>query len=188
MSYQKPKGTNDILPGTSEKWQFVEETARLIFKDYQYQEIRTPIFEHYEVISRSVGDTTDIVSKEMYDFYDKGDRHVTLRPEGTAPIVRAFVENKLYGPEYTKPYKTYYMGPMFRYERPQAGRLRQFHQIGVEAFGSENPALDVEIMAMALDFFKQLGIQQIKLVINSLGDKETRATYRQALIDFRLFK
>ena len=184
MSYQKPKGTNDILPGTSEKWQFVEETARLIFKDYQYQEIRTPIFEHYEVISRSVGDTTDIVSKEMYDFYDKGDRHVTLRPEGTAPIVRAFVENKLYGPEYTKPYKTYYMGPMFRYERPQAGRLRQFHQIGVEAFGSENPALDVEIMAMALDFFKQLGIQQIKLVINSLGDKETRATYRQALIDY----
>ncbi len=168
MSYQKPKGTNDILPGTSEKWQFVEETARLIFKDYQYQEIRTPIFEHYEVISRSVGDTTDIVSKEMYDFYDKGDRHVTLRPEGTAPIVRAFVENKLYGPEYTKPYKTYYMGPMFRYERPQAGRLRQFHQIGVEAFGSENPALDVEIMAMALDFFKQLGIQQIKLVIKFL--------------------
>jgi histidyl-tRNA synthetase len=184
MSYQKPKGTNDLLPGVTEKWQFVEETARLIFRDYQYQEIRTPIFEHYEVISRSVGDTTDIVSKEMYDFYDKGDRHVTLRPEGTAPIVRAFVENKLYGPEYAKPYKTYYIGPMFRYERPQAGRLRQFHQIGVEAFGSENPALDVEIMAMALDFFKQLGIQQIKLVINSLGDQETRAAYRQALIDY----
>ncbi|MBO0470979.1 histidine--tRNA ligase [Enterococcus sp. DIV0242_7C1] len=184
MSYQKPKGTNDLLPGTSEKWQFVEETARLIFRDYQYEEIRTPIFEHYEVISRSVGDTTDIVSKEMYDFYDKGERHITLRPEGTAPIVRSFVENKLFGPEFSKPYKTYYMGPMFRYERPQAGRLRQFHQIGAEAFGSENPAVDVESMAMALDFFKQLGIQQIKLVINSLGDKETRAAYRQALIDY----
>ncbi|MFK4566640.1 histidine--tRNA ligase [Enterococcus sp. UD-01] len=184
MSYQKPKGTNDLLPGTSEKWQFIEETARLIFRDYQYEEIRTPIFEHYEVISRSVGDTTDIVSKEMYDFYDKGKRHITLRPEGTAPIVRSFVEHKLFGPEFAKPYKTYYMGPMFRYERPQAGRLRQFHQIGAEAFGSVNPAVDVESMAMALDFFKQLGIQQIRLVINSLGDKATRKAYRQALIDY----
>ena len=184
MSYQRPKGTNDILPGESEKWQFVEETARLVFNDYQYQEIRTPIFEHYEVISRSVGDTTDIVSKEMYDFHDKGDRHVTLRPEGTAPIVRAYVENKLYGPEFKKPYKVYYTGPMFRYERPQKGRLRQFHQIGVEAFGSENPSLDVEVMAMAMDFFKQLGINQLRLVINTLGDKETRTNYRQALINY----
>ncbi|MGC6768482.1 histidine--tRNA ligase [Enterococcus sp. LJL128] len=184
MNYQKPKGTSDLLPGTTEQWQFIEETARLLFRDYQYQEIRTPIFEHYEVISRSVGDTTDIVSKEMYDFYDKGDRHITLRPEGTAPIVRAFVENKLFGPEYAKPYKAYYIGPMFRYEQPQAGRMRQFHQIGVEAFGSENPAVDVETMAMAMDFFKQLGVNQIKLVINSLGDKESRAAYRQALIDY----
>ncbi|MGG5369783.1 histidine--tRNA ligase [Enterococcus sp. AZ196] len=184
MSYQRPKGTNDILPGESEKWQFVEETARLVFNDYQYQEIRTPIFEHYEVIARSVGDTTDIVSKEMYDFHDKGDRHVTLRPEGTAPIVRAYVENKLFGPEFKKPYKVFYTGPMFRYERPQKGRLRQFHQIGIEAFGSENPSLDVEIMAMAMDFFKQLGINQLRLVINTLGDKETRANYRQALITY----
>ncbi|MCD5003445.1 histidine--tRNA ligase [Enterococcus saccharolyticus] len=184
MSYQRPKGTNDILPGESEKWQFVEETARLLFKDYQYHEIRTPMFEHYEVIARSVGDTTDIVSKEMYDFYDKGERHVTLRPEGTAPIVRSFVENKLFGPEHTKPYKVYYTGPMFRYERPQKGRLRQFHQIGVEAFGSVNPATDVETMMMAMDFFAQLGIQEIRLVINSLGDKETRIAYRQALIDY----
>ena len=184
MSYQRPKGTNDILPGESEKWQFVEKTARLVFNDYQYQEIRTPIFEHYEVISRSVGDTTDIVSKEMYDFHDKGDRHVTLRPEGTAPIVRAYVENKLYGPEFKKPYKVYYTGPMFRYERPQKGRLRQFHQLGVEAFGSENPSLDVEVMAMAMDFFKQLGINQLRLVINTLGDKETRTNYRQALITY----
>lgn len=184
MSYQRPKGTNDILPGESEKWQFVEETARLVFRDYQYNEIRTPIFEHFEVIARSVGDTTDIVSKEMYDFYDKGERHVTLRPEGTAPIARSYVENKLFGPEYNKPYKVFYIGPMFRYERPQKGRLRQFHQIGVEAFGSANPATDVETMAMAMDFFKQLGLSQLRLVINSLGDKETRKNYRQALIDY----
>lgn len=184
MSYQRPKGTNDILPGESEKWQFIEDTARILFNDYQYQEIRTPAFEHYEVISRSVGGTTDIVSKEMYDFYDKGGRHITLRPEGTAPIVRAYVEHKLYGPEYNTPYKVFYMGPMFRYERPQKGRLRQFHQIGVEAFGSDNPATDVETMVMALEFFKQLGINQQRLVINTLGDQETRENYRQALVDY----
>ena len=184
MKYQRPKGTNDILPGESEKWQFVEETARLLFKDYQFDEIRTPLFEHIEVISRSVGDTSDIVTKEMYDFYDKGDRHITLRPEGTAPIVRSFVENKLYGPEFPKPYKVYYTGPMFRYERPQKGRLRQFHQIGVECFGSKNPATDVEIMAMAMAFFEQLGISDLRLVINTLGDSETRVSYRQALIEY----
>lgn len=184
MAYQKPKGTADILPGTVEKWQFIEKTARETFKRYEFHEVRTPIFEHYEVIARSVGDTTDIVSKEMYDFYDKGDRHVTLRPEGTAPVVRAFVENKLFGPEFQKPFKTYYTGPMFRYERPQAGRLRQFHQLGVEVFGSDNPATDVESMLMALDFYKQLGIKHIKLVINSLGSKADRLSYRQALIDY----
>lgn len=184
MSYQKPKGTQDILPGQSERWQYVENVARQIFERYQFQEMRTPMFEHYEVISRSVGDTTDIVSKEMYDFYDKGDRHVTLRPEGTAPVVRAFVEHKLFGNDYPKPYKTYYMGSMFRYERPQAGRLREFHQIGVECFGSANPATDVETIAMALDFFKALGIKHLKLVINSLGNQESRLRYRQALIDY----
>lgn len=184
MAYQRPKGTNDILPGESEKWQKIEQTARKLFNQYQFHEIRTPIFEHIEVISRSVGDTTDIVTKEMYDFHDKGDRHITLRPEGTAPIVRSFVENKLFGPEHQKPYKVYYMGPMFRYERPQKGRLRQFHQIGVEVFGSDNPATDVETMAMALQFFRKLGIKDLRLVINSLGDQETRTSYRQALIDY----
>lgn len=184
MSYQRPKGTADLLPGEIEKWQFIEETARLLFSDYQYQEIRTPMFEHIEVITRSVGDTSDIVTKEMYDFHDKGDRHITLRPEGTAPVVRSFVENKLFGPEYAKPYKVYYTGPMFRYERPQKGRLRQFHQIGVEAFGSENPATDVETMMMALAYFEQLGMSEFHLVINSLGDPETRQNYRQALIDY----
>ena len=184
MAYQKPKGTADILPGESEKWQFIEATARELFKHYEFHETRTPLFEAYEVIARSVGDTTDIVSKEMYDFYDKGDRHITLRPEGTAPVVRSFVENKLFGPEFQKPYKTYYMGPMFRYERPQAGRMRQFHQIGVEVFGSSNPATDVETMMLALDFYKRLGVQHLKLVINSLGTPADRQVYRQVLVDY----
>ena len=184
MAYQKPKGTQDLLPSVTSKWQYVEQVARDVFERYRFSEIRTPMFEHYEVISRSVGDTTDIVSKEMYDFHDKGNRHVTLRPEGTAPVVRAFVEHKLFGNDYPKPYKTYYMGSMFRYERPQAGRLREFHQIGVESFGSSNPAMDVEIIDMALAFFKELGIKQVQLVINSLGDKESRLAYREALISY----
>lgn len=184
MTYQKPKGTADILPGSTEKWQYIETTARKLFANYQVTEIRTPLFEHYEVIARSVGDTTDIVAKEMYDFYDKGKRHVTLRPEGTAPVVRSYVENKLYGPEFPKPYKVYYCGPMFRYERPQSGRLRQFHQIGVEVLGSENPAVDVETIAMALDFYKKLGLKYFTLVLNSLGDKASRAAHREALLAY----
>ena len=157
---------------------------RRVFATYRFSEIRTPLFEHYEVISRSVGDTTDIVTKEMYDFYDKGDRHVTLRPEGTAPVVRSYVENKKFAPEVQKPFKVYYTGSMFRYERPQAGRLREFHQIGVENFGSKNPATDVETIAMAKAFFDQVGVKNIKLVINSLGDAETRERYREALIAY----
>ena len=184
MKLQRPKGTVDILPGESEKWQFVEATMRRVFATYRFSEIRTPLFEYYEVISRSVGDTTDIVTKEMYDFYDKGDRHVTLRPEGTAPVVRSYVENKKFAPEVQKPFKVYYTGSMFRYERPQAGRLREFHQIGVENFGSKNPATDVETIAMAKAFFDQVGVKNIKLVINSLGDAETRERYREALIAY----
>ena len=122
----------------------------------------------------------------MYDFYDKGDRHITLRPEGTAPVVRSYVENKLFAPEVQKPVKLFYMGSMFRYERPQAGRLREFHQIGVEAFGSSNPATDVEVIAMAADFFRELGLTGIRLHLNSLGTPQVRATYRQALIDYLL--
>ena len=184
MKLQKPKGTQDILPKDSGKWQYVEEFARNTFRKYNYAEIRTPLFEHYEVISRSVGDTTDIVTKEMYDFYDKGDRHITLRPEGTAPVVRSYVENKLFAPEIQKPVKLYYMGSMFRYERPQAGRLREFHQIGVECFGSNNPATDVETIAMAAQFFNEIGIRNVTLQLNSLGNAESRAAYRQALIDY----
>ncbi|MDR0614591.1 MAG: histidine--tRNA ligase [Lactobacillales bacterium] len=181
---QRPKGASDLLPEELKKWQYLEQTAREVFEKYQFFELRTPLFEHYEVFARTVGGTSDIVSKEMYDFYDKGDRHIALRPEGTAGVVRAFVENKLFGPEHKKPYKVYYMGPMFRYERPQAGRMRQFHQLGVEAFGSDNPAVDVETIAMLMDFLKRLGLKHTKLVINSLGDKESRASYRKALIAF----
>ena len=184
MRLQKPKGTQDILPLEAARWQYVENLARETFKKYHYGEIRTPMFEHYEVISRSVGDTTDIVTKEMYDFYDKGDRHITLRPEGTAPVVRSFVENKLFAPEVQKPVKLYYIGSMFRYERPQAGRLREFHQIGVECFGSKNPATDVETIAMAYQLFGDLGIQDVTLHLNTLGSPESRAAYRQALIDY----
>ena len=184
MKLQKPKGTQDILPAESAKWQYVENVARETFKKYNYGEIRTPMFEHYEVISRSVGDTTDIVTKEMYDFHDKGDRHITLRPEGTAPVVRSFVENKLFAPEVQKPVKMYYIGSMFRYERPQAGRLREFHQVGVECFGSSNPATDVETIAMAYQLFHELGIKGVTLHLNSLGNTASRLAYRQALIDY----
>ncbi|GAB6709204.1 histidine--tRNA ligase [Streptococcus uberis] len=184
MKLQKPKGTQDILPGEAAKWQYLENVARETFKKYHYGEIRTPMFEHYEVISRSVGDTTDIVTKEMYDFHDKGDRHITLRPEGTAPVVRSFVENKLFAPEVQKPVKLYYIGSMFRYERPQAGRLREFHQIGVECFGSANPASDVETIAMASHLFETLGIKDMTLHLNSLGNPSSRAAYRHALIDY----
>lgn len=181
---RKLKGTEDILPGASYVWQYVEDTARAIFDSYQYKEIRTPMFEAYELFARSVGETTDVVSKEMYDFYDKGERHIALRPEGTAGVVRAYVENKLFGPEHAKPYKVYYNGPMFRYERPQAGRQRQFTQIGAEVFGSTNPAIDAEAIALTWDFFTELGIENITLYINSLGKTADRQAYRQALVNY----
>lgn len=184
MKYQRPKGTADILPSEAQKWAAVENLARGVFKKYRYQEMRTPMFESFDVFSRTSGETSDIVTKEMYDFYDKGDRHMTLRPEGTAGIVRAYVENKLYGPEVQKPFKTFYMGPMFRYERPQSGRFRQFHQIGVEAFGADSPALDVEVISLALALLNSVGLNSLKLSLNTLGDSESRENYRQALINF----
>lgn len=184
MNYQKLKGTVDILPNESEKWQVIEQQARTILNKYQFKEIRTPLFEKFDLFARGVGETSDIVSKEMYDFQDKGDRHIALRPEGTAGVVRAYVENKLYAPEYHTPMKLYYLGSMFRYERPQSGRQRQFNQLGVEVFGSKNPAVDVETMALAMDLFKSFGIKDLKLVINSLGDTESRAKYREALISY----
>ena len=184
MRYQKLKGMVDILPGESEQWQYLEATAQRIFQNYQYHEIRTPLLEQYDVFARSSGDSSDIVSKEMYDFQDKGQRHVALRPEGTAGVVRAYVENKLFGPDQTHPYKVWYHGPMFRYERPQSGRQRQFHQIGVEALGSDRPEIDVETIAMASNFLQELGLTDYKIVINTLGDQETRQNYHQALVDY----
>lgn len=184
MLIQKMKGTEDILPQNSYKWQFVEDSARAVFDTYQFKEIRTPMFEAFDLFSRSVGDTSDIVSKEMYDFLDKGDRRLALRPEGTAPVVRAYVEHKLFGPEHPQPLKVYYMGPMFRYERPQAGRQRQFNQIGVEVFGSTNPATDAEGIALAWDYFQELGVEKLSIQLNSLGKPEARAAYREALIAY----
>ncbi|MED5050964.1 histidine--tRNA ligase [Anoxybacillus sp. UARK-01] len=182
MSFQIPRGTQDILPGEAEKWQYIEQMARDICRRYNYQEIRTPIFEHTELFLRSVGDTTDIVQKEMYTFEDRGGRSITLRPEGTAAVVRSFVENKMYGNP-NQPVKLYYMGPMFRYERPQAGRFRQFVQFGVEALGSSDPAIDAEVIALAMELYHSLGLKKLKLVMNSLGDAPSRKAHRQALID-----
>lgn len=182
MNINAPRGTQDLLPGTTEKWQYVEEALKKISKLYNYKEIRTPIFEHTELFQRGVGDSTDIVQKEMYTFKDKGDRSLTLRPEGTASVVRSFVQHKLFGHS-GQPTKLFYFGPMFRYERPQQGRMRQFVQFGIEALGSDDPAVDAEVIALAMESYKQLGLKSLKLVINSLGDKESRDSHRQALVD-----
>lgn len=181
MQIKIPRGTQDILPGTIEKWQYIEKKIKELCDRFQYSEIRTPIFEHTELFLRSVGDTTDIVTKEMYTFEDRGKRSLTLRPEGTASVVRSFVENKMHGYA-SQPIKLFYMGQMFRYERPQAGRFRQFVQFGVEAIGSKDPAIDAEVMALAFSVYEMLGLSKLKLVVNSLGDKESRQAHRDALI------
>jgi len=167
MKYSSPRGTKDILPKEIKIWQFLEEKARQIFENYNYCEIRTPIFEQTELFTRSIGSETDIVGKEMYTFIDKGDRSITLRPEETAPVVRACIENNLLG--LNEFIKLYYIGPMFRYERPQAGRLRQFHQAGVEVFGSEDPLLDVEIIDLGIKYFTEIGLPDLEVDINSVG-------------------
>lgn len=182
MSFKVPRGTQDILPGQSEKWQQVEKVLRDLSHVYRYKEIRTPIFESTELFQRGVGDTTDIVQKEMYTFTDRGGRSLTLRPEGTASAVRAYVEHKMFG-QPDQPVKLSYIGPMFRYERQQAGRYRQFVQFGVEAIGSADPAIDAEVISFAMDIYKKVGLKNLKLVINSLGDKETRDAHRTALIN-----
>ena len=182
MAYSAPRGTVDILAEQSTKWQQLEQLLRTICANYNVKEMRVPIFEHTELFTRAVGDTTDVVSKEMYTFEDKKGRSITLRPEGTAGIARSYVENKLYGlPE--KLQKYYYMGPMFRYERPQNGRQRQFHQFGVEMLGLESPYVDVECMVMAVTIVEALGLNNVTLHINTLGDNESRDAYRQALKD-----
>ncbi|MCK0471092.1 histidine--tRNA ligase [Halalkalibacter sp. APA_J-10(15)] len=182
MSIHIPRGTQDILPGDVELWQYIEAKAKEVCRTYHYKEIRTPIFEHTELFQRGVGDTTDIVQKEMYTFTDRGDRSLTLRPEGTAGVARSFVEKKMFGNP-NQPVKLYYQGPMFRYERPQSGRMRQFVQFGVEAIGSSDPTIDAEVLALAMSIYEELGLTDVKLVLNSLGDKESRDAHRQALID-----
>ncbi|MBZ5201248.1 histidine--tRNA ligase [Planomicrobium chinense] len=178
---QAPRGTYDVLPDHSAKWQEIEAKIIELCNLYQYKEIRTPIFEHTELFQRGVGDTTDIVTKEMYTFQDRGDRSLTLRPEGTASVVRSFVENKLFGlPD--QPVKLFYTGPMFRYERPQAGRMRQFVQFGVEAIGSKDPAIDAEVISLAMELYRSVGLKRLRLVLNSLGDTESRIAHREALV------
>ncbi|HEX8960572.1 MAG TPA: histidine--tRNA ligase [Geobacteraceae bacterium] len=176
------KGFNDILPGEVEKWQHIEATARRVFELYGFAEIRIPILEKTELFCRSIGDATDIVEKEMYSFVDKGENAVTMRPEGTASVMRSFIEHKLYAADPVA--KLYYMGPMFRYERPQKGRYRQFHQIGCEVTGVTDPKVDAQVLTMLCHFFAELGLTEPSLQINSLGCPDCRPVYRQALKDF----
>ncbi len=182
MSIKRPKGTQDIVPGSVEKWQYLENEIRKICSDYGYQEIRTPIFEATELFQRGVGETTDIVNKEMYTFLDKGNRSITLRPEGTASVCRAYVENKLYGQP--QPIKLYYLGPMFRYENTQAGRFRQFHQFGAEVLGGDNPLVDAEVIHLIWEFFRRIGVKNIKVHINSVGCSVCRVEHRDKLQEF----
>ena len=184
MRVQRPKGTVDILPDESGSWEKVEQILRDFFKRANYREIRTPSFENYNVFSRSSGETSDVVEKEMYDFNDKGGRHIALRPEGTAGVVRAYVEDKLYAPEVAKPLNVYYIESTFRYERPQAGRQREFHQIGIESFGSANPLADVETIVLAHDLLAKLGVKNYELHINTLGNAQVRQDYHDALVNY----
>jgi len=182
MKYNALKGVHDILPPDIHIWQKVEDAAKDIFSVYGFQELRAPIIESTDIFVRSIGETTDIVEKEMYTFSDKADRRITLRPEGTAPVVRSYVENHMYN--LPSPQKFFYSGPMFRYERPQAGRFRQFYQIGAEAFGVSDPKIDAEILSMLKLFFERIGLKDLNFQINSIGCDKCRPGYKKALIDF----
>ena len=180
MNFRSIKGTKDIIPGESERWHFVEATVRSVLHLHNYSELRTPIFENTALFARSIGELTDIVSKEMYTFTDRSGDSVTLRPEGTASAIRAYLQNNL--GEQSPLTKLYYMGPMFRQERPQAGRLRQFHQFGAEAIGSQSPLLDVECMVIVLQILRQLGISETELSVNSVGCEKCRPPYKELLV------
>lgn len=182
MLTQAPKGTSDILPAQSGKWQYLESLFRDICRKYGLKEIRTPMFEHTELFVRGVGDTTDVVEKQMYSFDDLAGRNITLKPEGTSPAVRAFVENGIFAE--AQPTKLYYITPCFRYEKMQKGRYRQFHQFGTEIFGSESPVADAEIVSIAADMFEALGMKDLELRINSVGCPKCRAKHREALKAF----
>lgn len=180
--YQKVKGTQDFIGLEAKKLRYVESKIRSVIEKYGYEEIITPIFENTEVFVRSAGEESDIVSKEMYTFLDKGGRSLTLRPEGTAPVVRSFLENKLYAQRNLN--KFYYFGPMFRYERPQAGRFREFNQFGIETFGTSSPLLDADVIISGTEIFNALGIKNIKLKINTIGDFPSRTAYAKLLQDY----
>lgn len=182
MLTQAPRGTKDILPDGVERWRYVEGKIRDICERFGYREIRTPLFEHTELFQRGIGDTTDVVEKEMYTFLDRGGRSITLRPENTAAAVRAYLEHKLYAEDALT--KLFYIGSMFRFDRPQKGRFREFHQFGVEALGEASPAVDAEIILLAVRFLESLGLKELSLSINSVGDPACRPVYRQKLKDF----
>ena len=182
MLTKAPRGTKDITPKDSYKWNYVENKFKEVCSLFGYEEIRTPIFEHTELFQRGVGETTDVVQKEMYTFEDKGNRSMTLKPEGTAGVVRAFIENKMYAD--TQPTKLYYQTPCFRYERPQAGRQRQFHQFGIETLGSDKPSIDAEVIALAVQFFNELGLKNLETCINSVGCPTCRAEYNKKLKEY----
>ena len=177
-----PKGTKDVLPSESYKWHYIENTVREVARLFGANEVRTPTFEHTELFLRGVGDTTDIVNKEMYTFEDKGNRSITLKPEGTAGVARAYIENSLFNAP--QPTKMYYITPVFRYERPQAGRLREHHQFGIEFYGSSAPSADVEVMSLAKSIFTKLGVKDLQLNINSIGCKKCRKDYNNALKEY----
>ncbi len=177
-----PRGTKDIMPADVKAWRYLEETMRRICAQYGYKEIRTPVFEHTELFLRGIGETTDVVEKEMYTFNDRGNRSITLRPENTASAVRAYIEHKLYAEP--APAKLFYIGPMFRYDRPQAGRYRQFHQFGVEALGVQGPNIDAEIILLAVQILQSLGLKDLKLKINSVGCPKCRPLHREKLQEF----
>ena len=177
-----PKGTKDVLPEQSHLWQFIEDTAREVAASFNLREIRTPVFEHTELFLRGVGETTDVVTKEMYTFEDKGGRSITLKPEGTAGVARSFIENGLQNS--ALPLKAYYIAPCYRYERPQKGRLREFHQFGIETFGSAQPETDAEVIFAAHTFLQKLGIKGAELELNSIGCKNCRAEYNRALKEY----
>lgn len=186
MLTNAPKGTKDMMPNQAYKWHYVEKKWKEICDNYGFKEIRTPMFEHTELFQRGIGDTTDVVQKEMYTFNDHGNRSITLKPEGTSPAVRAFIEHKQYAE--VQPIKIYYDIPCFRYEKPQSGRLRQFHQFGIETFGTPNMMADAEIICLGYDFLTGMGIKDITLEINSVGCPECRAKHRAALKEFLLPK
>ncbi len=180
---QRQKGCNDITGRNAKVWKYVESVIDALMEKYNYNYIRTPIIEATELFHRGIGDTTDIVTKESYDFQDKGGRNITLRPEGTAGVVRSYIENKMYG-DPNQPVKVYYNGTMYRYERPQSGRDRELTQFGMEILGSDDPLSDAEIISAAVNLYKMLGLKEIKVNLNSLGDNDSRASYREALIDY----